>query len=366
VIVPFVDLQRQYQSIAAEIDAAIKRVADSGEFVGGQEVVNFEISFAKRYGIKNCVGTSSGTDSLFLILKALGVGPGDEVITPAFSCIPSAEVISLVGATVVFCDVDPIYSTLDPEKVKEAITSKTKAVIAVHLYGQAARVDELKTICDKHELSLIEDCAQSHLTRLDDRLVGTFGVAGAFSFYPTKNLGAMGDAGCVITNDDTLAEKIRRLGNHGALQKNDHTVEGLNSRLDALQAAILSAKLKHLDIWTEKRRGNASLYNEQLNEVDGIVLPLEMVDSFHTFHIFCIRTASREALRTHLHAHGITTLIHYPQALPNTGAYLHLGKTEKDFPISYLLQNEVLSLPIYAELTEEETGYIAEKIKKFF
>ncbi len=365
-MIPFVDLRLQYESIQAEIDQAVKEVFTNAQFIGGEPVKKFEQEFSTLLGVKHCIGTGNGTNSLFLILKALGIGPGDEVITPAFSCIPSSECITLTGATVVFADVDKAYYTLDPADVERKITSKTKAVIAVHLYGQAAPLAQLKTICDKHKIHLVEDCAQAHLTKENGKFAGTIGIASAFSFYPTKNLGAYGDAGCIVTQDERLAETLRRLANHGALKKDDHQVEGTNSRLDTLQAAILSVKLKHLKKWNEQRAAIALQYSAALKNISGITAPSIAPSSEHTFHIYAIRSGQRDGLQKHLTSQGIETLIHYPKALPFTPAYTHKKHSESDFPVSARLQNEVLSLPVYPGLTNAQVTAVVENINSYF
>ncbi|MBX2967748.1 MAG: DegT/DnrJ/EryC1/StrS family aminotransferase [Cyclobacteriaceae bacterium] len=364
--IPFQKLDVQYTAIQSEIDRAIAAVLTKAQFIGGEPVKQFEDAFAEKLSVKHCISTGNGTDSLFLILKALNIKAGDEVITPAFSCIPSAETISLTGAKPVFCDVDPHYYTIDPEQVKRKITSRTKAVIAVHLYGQAAAVLELKKICDQHKLFLIEDCAQGHLTKDGDAFAGTVGVAGAFSFYPTKNLGAYGDAGCIATDDSTLAERVRRLRNHGALIKDDHELEGTNSRMDTLQAAILNVKLNYLEQWNARRQEIARNYRQQLGDVTQIQLPAERPQSTHTYHLFCICTKQREKLQKHLAEQGIETLIHYPRGLPYTPAYKHLNHPEQDFPVTASLQHQVLSLPLYPELTDQEISFVAERVRQYF
>jgi len=364
--IPFVNLRLQYESIQPEIDQAVKEVFSKSQFVGGESVTKFERDFAATFSIKNCVGTGNGTDALYIILRSLGIGEGDEVITPAFSCIASAEVIAQAGAKVVFADVHPDYYTIDPLKVEEKITSKTKAIIAVHLYGQAAPVAHLQQICAQHNLFLIEDCAQAHLTEEHGKLVGTFGIASAFSFYPTKNLGAYGDAGCVLTQDDQLAETIRRFANHGALHKNDHAFQGTNSRLDTLQAAILSVKLKYLPRWNERRLQIAELYNAYLKGITEVIIPSVRNGTKHTFHIYAIRTTHRDALRKHLASKGIDTLIHYPKGLPFTDAYLYMNHFPQNFPQTHQIQHELLSLPVYPELKDQEIQYITEMIRDYF
>lgn len=365
-MIPFVDLRLQYESIQPEIDQAVKEVFTNAQFIGGEPVKKFEQEFSSLLGTRHCIGTGNGTDSLFLILKALGIGPDDEVITPAFSCIPSAECITLTGAVVVFADVDDQYYTLDPTDVEQKITSKTKAIIAVHLYGQAAPLAQLKALCDQYKIYLIEDCAQAHLTKENNKLAGTIGIASAFSFYPTKNLGAYGDAGCVLTQDDQLAENLRRLANHGVLKKDDHKTEGTNSRLDTLQAAILSVKLKYLGRWNYQREEIAKLYESLLNDHPDISVPAVRKGSVHTFHIYAIRTKNRDALKQYLTERGIETLVHYPKGLPYTQAYHHKNHSLKNFPVTAILQNEVLSLPVYPGLTNAQVTTVTENIKNYF
>ena len=364
--IPFVNLRLQYESIQNEIDEAVKEVFSTSQFIGGEFVTRFENEFAQACGASHCVSTGNGTDSLFIILKSLGIGPSDEVITPAFSCIASAEVISLTGATVVFVDVDPVFYTISPSEVRKKITSKTKAVIAVHLYGQAAPVAELKKICHEHNLFLVEDCAQAHLTEESSKIVGTQGVAAAFSFYPTKNLGAFGDGGCILTHDDLLAEKMRRMANHGALQKDDHELEGTNSRLDSLQAAILSVKLKHLQKWNARRGHLANVYTSLFNNTSAVTTPSVRKDTKHTFHIYSIRCKQRNALKEFLDLKGIDTMIHYPKGMPYTKAYQYLQHTAHDFPVTTQIQEELLSLPVFPELTDAEVTYIASNIINYF
>jgi dTDP-4-amino-4,6-dideoxygalactose transaminase len=364
--IPFVNLASQYTLIQQEIDNAIQEVFAKAQFIGGHFVSEFEQSFAKTFHSRYCISTGNGTDSLYLILKALGIGPGDEVITPAFGCIASAECITLTGARVVFVDVHPDYYTIDPSRLEEKITSKTKAVIAVHLYGQAAAISVINQICHQHNLWLIEDCAQAHWSEENGKPVGTFGIASAFSFYPTKNLGAYGDAGSVLTDDTQLAEKIRRLANHGALAKDDHAFEGSNSRMDAIQAAILSVKLKHLPVWNNKRIKLAERYHHHLANLPGLSIPAIQPNTKHVFHIYAIRTPYRDELKKYLAKHGIDTRIHYPKGLPFTEAYAYKHHTTEEFPVTWQLQQQVLSLPIYPELSDDQVNYIGDAIRKFF
>ncbi len=363
--IPFVDLKEQYHSIKSEIDVAIASVISQTAFVGGTFVKAFEQEFAAAYGVRHVISCANGTDSLYIIMKMLGIGAGDEVITAANSWISSSETITQTGARPVFADVHPEYYSIDESLLESRITKNTKAIIAVHLQGQVCEIEKIKSICDKHGLHLIEDCAQSHFSEYKGKKAGLFGIAASFSFYPGKNLGAYGDAGCIITNDDALSEKCRMYAQHGALKKHQHQMEGINSRLDGLQAAILSVKLKHLAEWTNKRIANAALYNKYLAAVEGIALPKQRADSRHTWHLYVIKTKQRDQLANWLAEKGIETFVHYPTALPNLPAYKYLGYTEKDFPVAGSLQDQILSLPLFPELTEEKIQYITETIKSF-
>jgi dTDP-4-amino-4,6-dideoxygalactose transaminase len=364
--IPLVDLHAQYISVKPEIDGAIAAVIRQTAFIGGSFVSDFERDFAKAYGVKNVVGCGNGTDSLYVLMKMMGIGSGDEVITAANSWISSAETITQTGARPVFVDVHPEYHSMDESKLEATITRATKAVIAVHLQGQMCDIESIKKICDKHKLYLIEDCAQSHFSEFKGKRAGLFGHAGSFSFYPGKNLGAYGDAGCIITNDDVLAEKCRMYSHHGALKKHKHQMEGINSRLDGIQAAILSAKLPHLAEWTEKRIQCAALYDKWLTGIPGIILPKQRPGTKHTWHLYVIRCGQREKLAEYLLEKGIETAVHYPVALPNLAIYQYLGYKPADFPVATELQDEILSLPMFPELTEEMISYVADSIRSFF
>jgi dTDP-4-amino-4,6-dideoxygalactose transaminase len=364
--VPFNNLALQYSTIQQSIDDAIKGTLAEFNFIKGSRVQEFEEGFAGLLKVRHCIATGNGTDALFISLKALGIGPGDEVITPAFSWISSAETISLCGAKPIFADIHRDTYTLDPLAIESRITPQTKAVIAVHLYGQAAHMEAIVKVCKEHNLLLVEDCAQAHLTMDSNQYAGTFGDAAAFSFYPTKNLGAYGDAGCIITNHDHLADRIRRLSNHGALEKDDHLMEGLNSRMDTVQAAILSAKLPHLKGWNSKRSQHASEYSEQLRMVREISVPIVRAGTTHPFHLYVIRAQRRNELKDFLQEKEIQTIIHYPRALHNLPAYQYLQHHPSDFPVSSQLQEEVLSLPVYPELTPGQIAYVCENIKEFY
>lgn len=363
--VPFLNLNLQYQSLKTEIDLAIANTISTSQFIKGPDVTAFEQAFAKKLNIPHCIGVGNGTDALFVALKALNIGPGDEVITTAYSWISASECISLCGATPVFTDLDAVTFNSTPEEITRKISSKTKAVIVTHLYGQAAEISAVKSICEANNLFLIEDCAQAHLTAENGQYAGTFGDIGTFSFYPTKNLGAFGDAGCVVTPSTELAEKMRRFANHGALKKNDHLFDGVNSRLDTLQAAILQIKLPHLEAWNNRRNEHAHHYAESLADLPEVITPIVRPNTLHTFHQYVIRARKRDELREFLAKHQIETQIHYPKALPNLGVYNHLNTTGK-FPVATRLQDEILSLPIVPELTTDQIAYVCEKIKAFY
>lgn len=364
--IPFVDLKVQYQRIKTNIDGAIAQVIEETCFINGHFVKEFERDFATLYGVKQVIGCANGTDALYVIMKMLGIGEGDEVITVANSWISSSETISQTGARPVFVDVHPDYYSLDESLLEARITSRTKALIAVHLQGQACAVDVIKEICHRHGIYLIEDCAQAHFSEFKGKRTGLHGIAGTFSFYPGKNLGAYGDAGCIMTNDDALAEKCRMYANHGALKKPDHRIEGINSRLDTIQAAILGAKLPYILEWTEQRIRNAALYDKYLADIKDIVLPRKRPDTKHTYHLYVIRCKQRDGLMSFLKDKGIETAIHYPVALPNLPAYKYLGYTPADFPVATRLQQEILSLPMFPELTEEQISYVTDKIRSFY
>ena len=364
--IPFVDLKAQYLGMKDQIDHAIFSVVNETAFIGGKYVKEFENAFANLYGVDHCIAVGNGTDSLYILMKMLGIGKGDEVITVANSWISSSETISQTGARPVFVDIDEVFYSINEKLLTDAITPSTKAIILVHLQGQVCELDVVKEICDRHGIFLIEDCAQSHFSEYKGTRVGTIGIAGSFSFYPGKNLGAYGDAGCIVTNNKELADKCRMYANHGALKKHHHIVEGINSRMDGLQAAILSAKLPHILNWTEKRIANAAKYDEQLSEIDEIVLPKVRPGTKHTFHLYVIRAKRRDELMDFLKAAGVETFIHYPTALPNLPAYAYLGKQNGHFPVASGYQSQILSLPMYPELTDEQITYIAQKIKEFY
>jgi len=360
-----VDLRLQYESMKCDIDRAIRDTIEETAFIGGRRVAEFEAAFAKSHNVRNCIGVANGTDALYIVLKSLNVGAGDEVITVANSWISTSEAISQTGARPVFVDVDE-YFNIDVDKVPAAITNRTKAILPVHLYGQPACLDRIQKICTEYGLLLVEDCAQAHLAHFDGKTVGTFGSAGTFSFFPGKNLGAYGDAGAIVTNDDDLADRCRMFANHGAAVKHEHVMEGVNSRLDGLQAAILLAKLRHLEKWTANRQEVARLYDLKLSEFGDLELPAVAAKRSHVFHLYVVKSACREALRNHLTACGISTGIHYPTPLPLMKAYEHLRHTSDQFPIAAKNQSKILSLPIYPELGKDQIDHIASAIGDFF
>lgn len=363
--IPFVDLKAQYHSIKSEIDTAIEKVINDTAFIGGKYVKNFEESFSDLYGIKHCVSVANGTDAIYIVLKMLNIGPGDEVITVGNSWISTSETISQTGAKPVFVDIDD-YFTIDVSKIEEKISDRTKAIIPVHLYGQMAQIDEIEAICKLYNLFMIEDCAQSHFSELNGSRAGTRGIAATFSFFPGKNLGAYGDAGAILTNDEVFAAKCRQYANHGALVKHQHAVEGINSRLDGLQAAILSAKLPHIVKWTNQRIEAAKTYNDLLNNIPQLQLPKVREHAIHSYHLYVIKVENRDRLVTYLKEQGIESAIHYPTPLPFLPAYQYLGYAPNDFPVLSENQSKILSIPIYPEITRSQQHYIAESIKKFY
>lgn len=363
--VPFLNLASQYEAIREEIDVAIRRVIQSSSFIGGTFVHEFETAFKSYLGANHCIGVGNGTDALFIALKSLGIGRGDEVITAANSFIATSEAITAAGAKVVFADCLPDFYTVDPEKIEEKITKKTRAVIPVHLFGQPADMEAIIAIAKKHGIYVIEDCAQAHGATLNNKKIGLFGDISCFSFYPGKNLGAYGDGGAIVVNDGQLSKRCRMLANHGRLEKYNHEFEGFNSRLDGIQAAILSVKLKRLDEWNTKRRATAGVYRAELSPSGPVLLPPEYPGGRHVYHLFVIRSKKRDDLRTYLKENDIETGIHYPIGLPFLKAYEYLRHEPKDFPVTYQYQHEVLSLPVYPEMTIEDVHYVAQTIKTF-
>jgi dTDP-4-amino-4,6-dideoxygalactose transaminase len=361
--IPLVDLKLQYASIKSEIDAAIQRVLDNSSFILGKEVSDFEEAFAATVGARGMVGLASGTGALQLALRAIGVGPGDEVITTAHTFFATAEGVSQLGARPVFVDIDPCTYNIDPNLVEAAITQRTKAVLPVHLYGQPADMRSLRDICTRHDLRLIEDAAQAVAAEYEGTRCGSIGDLACFSFYPSKNLGAYGDAGGVSGNDDSLLAKVRKLRDHGRISKYEHDEIGFGQRTDALQAAVLSVKLPHLEEWTEKRRAHARRYNELLSNIE-VETPFEAPNVRHVYHLYVIRTPRRDAVLQQLRSRGVDAGIHYPIPLHRQPAYLKLGFGDVSLPITERVATEIISLPIYPELTVAQIEFVAQCVRE--
>ena len=361
--VPFNDLNAHHGSLQPELNDAIQRVINDCSFIRGREVELFEEEFAQAVGAKRCIATANGTDSLFIAMKALGIKPGDEVITTAHSWISTSETITQAGGKVVFCDTDGDTFTIDPKQIETKITSRTVGIIPVHLYGQPADMDPILDIAQKHNLWIIEDCAQAHLAEYKGRQVGTIGDIGTFSFYPGKNLGAMGDAGGIVTNNSQLADWMSMYAQHGG--KGTHTIEGINSRMDGIQGAVLRVKLPHLKKWTKDRQKVASWYDQQLAGVKYIQTPTVRPYCTHVYHLYVIKTDARDRLRAYLSKSGISTVLNYPTALPFLPAYSRFGHTPADFPHASRNQSQILSLPIFPEATEDQIAYVIDTLSKY-
>lgn len=365
VSVPFADLHAQYLSLKAQIDAAIAEVIRTSAFVRGPFVDRFEAEFAQAVGAKHCVSCANGTDSLYIALRALGVRSGDEVIAPAHSWISTTETITQAGAQVVFCDTDAHTFTIDPAQIEARITPRTVGIVPVHLYGQPCDMDAIMAIAERHRLWVLEDCAQAHLARYKGRPVGSFGQVASYSFYPGKNLGAMGDAGALTTPDGALAERMAMFARHGGLKKGDHRIEGINSRLDGLQAAVLSAKLPHLPAWTVRRRAIAAEYDRRLAAVPGVTVPAVAPGREHVYHLYVVRHERRDALAAHLAAQGVQTAVNYPVALPFLPAYERLGHHGADFPNAHRHQSRILSLPLFPEMSPAQIDAVVQGLETF-
>lgn len=361
--VPFVDLYTQYLTIRDEIDLAISNTIKESAFIRSVEIDKFEENFSNALGLKYCISCGNGTDALYLAMRALDLGPGDEVITTAQSWISTSETITQTGARVVFCDVNPNDYLLDVSKVQSLITKNTKGIIPVHLYGQSVDMDPLIEIANANDLWILEDCAQAHFAKYKQKFVGTFGDAATFSFYPGKNLGAMGDAGAVVTNRKDLAEYMRLFARHGG--KGEHLIEGINSRMDGIQAAILNVKMKYIERWTDMRRKAAENYTNLLKDVTEITAPRQNTDNKHVYHLYVIKCKFRNELKKYLGEMGIQTSVNYNKALPYYKAYQYLGHSSLDFPNSYANQETILSLPIYPEISHQAQHYIIEQISNF-
>lgn len=364
-MIPLVDLKAQYVALKDEIDEAIRLCIDEANFIKGEMVTEFEAAFSKFIGTNFCMGCGNGTDALEIILTSLKIGFGDEVLVPALTWISTAEAVNNVGAEPVFVDINPCNFTIDVTKIREKITTKTKAIIPVHLYGCPADMNEIQRIADEYGIYVIEDCAQAHGAEYSGKKVGSFGIASAFSFFPSKNLGAYGDGGAIITNDKSLAETIRKIANHGQLHaKHTHYIIGRNSRLDTIQAAILNVKLKHLDNWNEKRRRAADYYKSRLKERESIILPINEKNKLHVYHLYVIRSHQRVTLIKHLANEKISCGIHYPKPIPFIDAYNYKKHRLHDFPNATIISDEILSLPLYPEITERQLDRICNEVLK--
>jgi dTDP-4-amino-4,6-dideoxygalactose transaminase len=355
--VPFADLTRMTQAMRGDLDTAIRRVMDSGRFVLSGEGAAFEAEFAQAVGVRHAVGVGSGTDAIELALRALGVGPGDEVVTQANTCVPTVAAIERAGATPVLCDVDADTATIDPASLERALTSRTRAVVPVHLYGQVGDLEQVLAVCSEQGLQVVEDCAQAHGATLGGRAAGSMGAAGAFSFYPTKNLGALGDGGAVVTDDDALAERLRLLRQYGQTDRYHHVAHGVNSRLDEIQAAILRAKLTQLEAGNARRNEIASRYDAALEGTP--VRPLKrLADRRHAFHLYVVVAPDRPAFQATLDEGGVGTLVHYPRPVHGNAPYSELGSVGIPLAVSEHLADRVVSLPLYPELTEAEVEHV--------
>ncbi len=364
--VPFVDLKTQYRAIRDEINTQIQEVLESCAFILGPKVEKFEEGFSGLHDADFCLATSSGTASLHLALMALEVGAGDEVLVPVNTFFATAEAVSLTGARPVFVDCEPRCYNIDTSLIEASITPRTKGIIAVHLYGQPADLDPIMEIAERHNLWVIEDAAQAHCAEYGNRRVGSIGIIGCFSFYPGKNLGAYGEAGAVITNSEKLYDIMRKMRDHGSSEKYHHELIGHNYRMEGIQGAVLSVKLRYIEQWTEQRRKNASLYSDLLSGIDGIVIPEEMDSARHVYHLYVVQASRRGELRDFLNSNGISTGLHYPVPLHLQGAYRHLGYEKGSFRTAEAQMDRILSLPMYPELSPSMIQYVAEKIREFY
>lgn len=364
-MIKFLDLKSQYQIIKEDINTAIHRVLDTSAFIGGDEIKKLEKDFAAFQNADHCIGVANGTDALEIAIEALDLPKESEIIVPANSFIASSEAVTRAGHRVVFCDCDPHNYTISTPSLQSKINAKTKAIIAVHLYGHPCDMEALLRIAEEHDLKIIEDCAQAHGAEFEGRRIGAIGDMGTFSFYPGKNLGAYGDGGAIVTNDSVLAKKCKMIANHGRIEKYNHEFEGRNSRLDNLQAAILNVKLKHLENWTEQRIKIADYYLTNLNGIEKLILPKREEWARQVYHLFVIRTEERDALREFLSDKGIQTGIHYPIALPKLAAYRHLNNFGEEFNAN-LFDEHLLSLPIGEHLTLDDISVVVNAIKEFY
>lgn len=363
--IELINLKRQYKNLKDEISQAIEKVLENGQYILGPEVKAFEKEIAEYLGVKYAIGVANGTDALVLSLKALGIGPGDEVITTPFTFFATAEAVSQVGATPVFVDIDPDTYNINPDLIEEKITEKTKAILPVHIFGQPCDMDKIMQIAKKHNLYVIEDACQAIGSEYKGQKVGTFGDVACFSFFPTKNLGGYGDGGMVVTNNKDLAEEVDILRKHGSKKKYYNEEIGYNSRLDELQAAILRVKLKYLDVWNSQRISAANKYNELLKDLSDVIkTPYKLPEVKHIYHLYCIQSEKREFLMEKLKEYGIATGIYYPVPLHLQKAYANLGYKEGDFPVAEEVCRKIFAIPMYPEITDKEINYVSEVLHK--
>jgi dTDP-4-amino-4,6-dideoxygalactose transaminase len=362
--VPFLDFSEQYQTIKDEVTQGFGNVCAKGNFILGDEEKDFEKDFARYCGVDYAIGVNSGTDALYLALGALEIGPGDEVILPTFTFIATALCISYTGAKPVFVDNEDVTNNMDPQKLEDAITPNTKAIMPVHLYGLPAHMDEIRAIAQKHNIPVVEDAAQAHGSEYKGQKVGSLGDVACFSFYPTKGLGAFGDGGCIVTNRKEIYDTARMLRDYGREGRYEHKVKGFNSRLDTLQAVVLAAKLPLLDEWNEMRIANAAHYKEFLSGTEGIQLPNTLDDRKHVYQTYAVRVKNRDQVLEGMKEKGVGVLIHYPIPLHLQGAYKDLGHQKGDFPMAERLADEVLSLPMFPHMSKDQIAYVCKSLKE--
>lgn len=362
--VPFVDLKAQYKAIKTDVDSAIAEVISNTAFISGKYASDFENAFSKYTECAHTMACANGTDSLEILLKVMGIGPGDEVIIPVLTWISTGEAVSSVGATPVFVDIDEHYC-IDADQIEAKINERTKMIMPVHLYGHPADMPAIMRIANKHNLLVLEDSAQSVGASINGQKIATFGHAGSFSFYPGKNLGAYGDAGAMVTSDAAIAKKARMVANHGQEGKHNHLMEGRNSRLDGIQAAILSAKLPHIESWTDSRISHAAYYDQILDQ-NHVTIPTVREGARHVFHLYVIQTNGRDALMSHLNSKDVGVAIHYPYPLHTMPCYERLGYRVGDFPVAEKACKQILSLPMFPELTEQKMDYVSQSITEYF
>jgi dTDP-4-amino-4,6-dideoxygalactose transaminase len=363
--VPFGNLKLNYSSNKKIIDLAISRVLQNGWYILGDEVTRFEIEFAKYCRTSYAIGVGSGTEALHLALISSGIKTGDEVITVANTCVPTISAISFAGAKPIFVDINENTYTIDPQRIEERITKRTKAIIPVHLYGQCCNMDDIVKIVNARGITIIEDCAQAHGALYKNKIAGSFGDVGCYSFYPSKNLGSLGDSGCCVTNNDCLNQKLRELRNYGQRERYVHYVKGFNSRLDEIQAAILLEKLKLLDAWNKRRREIAAKYNFAFSNLNWLTCPYENDFCYHVYHLYVIRVPDRKKFQEYLFSHGISTLIHYPIPIHKQLSYAECFLQSKYLTVTEKISEEIISLPIYPELEENQINYIIDVIKSW-